>query len=43
MGGVQGVDGVKALAAAGGFGVLFIFILQVFAAIKVFFIDKTEE
>lgn len=42
-GGVQGVDGVKALAAAGGFVVLFIFILQVFAAIKVFFIDKTEE
>ena len=39
----QGVEGVKALAAAGGFVVLFIFILQIFAAIKAFFIDKTDE
>jgi choline-glycine betaine transporter len=42
-GGAQGVDGVKFLAAAGGFMVLFIFVLQVFSAIKVFFIDKVEE
>lgn len=42
-GGAQGVDGVKFLAAAGGFMVLFIFVLQVASAIKVFFIDKVEE
>ncbi|WP_455257420.1 BCCT family transporter [Peptoniphilus asaccharolyticus] len=42
-GGEQGVAGVKALAAAGGFVVLFIFILQVVSAIKMFFIDKIEE
>lgn len=42
-GGVQGVDGVKYLAAAGGFMVLFIFVLQVISAIKMFFIDKIEE
>lgn len=42
-GGVQGVDGVKYLAAAGGFMVLFIFVLQVVSAIKMFFIDKVEE
>ncbi|MDY4010815.1 MAG: BCCT family transporter [Fusobacterium gastrosuis] len=42
-GGEQGVDGVKSLATAGGFFVLFIFILQVCAAIKLFFIDKIEE
>lgn len=42
-GGVQGVDGVKSLATAGGFFVLFIFILQILAAIKLFFIDKVEE
>lgn len=42
-GGEQGVAGVKALAAAGGFVVLFIFILQVISAIKMFFIDKIEE
>ncbi|MBS9775758.1 MAG: BCCT family transporter [Fusobacterium sp.] len=42
-GGVQGVDGVKSLATAGGFFVLFIFILQVASAIKLFFIDKIEE
>ncbi|WP_315115124.1 BCCT family transporter [uncultured Clostridium sp.] len=42
-GGAQGVDGVKYLAAAGGFMVLFIFVLQVISAIKMFFIDKIEE
>lgn len=42
-GGEQGVAGVKALAAAGGFVVLFIFILQVVSAIKMFFIDKIQE
>jgi choline-glycine betaine transporter len=42
-GGAQGVDGVKALAAAAGFVVLFIFVLQVVAFIKTFFIDKVEE
>lgn len=42
-GGEQGVAGVKALAAAGGFVVLFIFILQVVSAIKMFFIDEIEE
>lgn len=42
-GGAQGVDGVKALATAGGFLVLFIFLLQIVAAIKVFFISKIAE
>ena len=42
-GGEQGVQGVKSLAAAGGFVVLFIFILQVAAAIKVFFIDDVDK
>ncbi len=42
-GGAQGVDGVKALAAAAGFVVLFIFVVQVIAFIKVFFIDKIVE
>lgn len=42
-GGEQGVEGVKTLATAGGFFVLFIFILQVCSAIKLFFIDKIEE
>jgi choline-glycine betaine transporter len=42
-GGAQGVDGVKALAAAAGFVVLFIFVLQVAAFIKTFFVDKVEE
>ncbi|WP_138160488.1 BCCT family transporter [Peptoniphilus catoniae] len=42
-GGEQGVQGVKDLAAAGGFVVLFIFILQVISAIKTFFFDKLEE
>lgn len=39
-GGSQGVDGVKYLAACGGFVVLIIFILQVASAIKLFFFDK---
>ncbi len=39
----QGVEGVKALATAGGFVVLFIFILQIASVIKMFFIDKIEE
>jgi choline-glycine betaine transporter len=42
-GGAQGVDGVKALAAAAGFVVLFIFAVQVIAFIKIFFIDKIIE
>lgn len=42
-GGEQGVQGVKDLAAAGGFVVLFIFILQVVSAIKVFFFDDLSE
>lgn len=39
----QGVEGVKALGTAGGFFVLFIFILQIAAVIKMFFIDEIEE
>ena len=39
-GGSQGVDGVKYLAACGGFMVLFIFVLQLASAFKVFFFDK---
>ncbi len=39
-GGEQGVDGVKYLAACGGFVVLAIFILQIAAAVKVFFLEK---
>lgn len=42
-GGVQGVDGVKYLAALGGSAVLFIFTLQLISAIKMFFIDKLEK
>lgn len=38
-GGAQGVDGVKYLAACGGFVVLIIFLLQIASAIKVFFFD----
>ncbi|MBB6217304.1 choline-glycine betaine transporter [Anaerosolibacter carboniphilus] len=41
-GGSQGVDGVKYLAAAGGSLVLFVFVLQVISAIKMFFFDKIE-
>lgn len=43
-GGVQGIDGIKALAAAGGFLVLFIFLLQMASAVKVFFLsDMSKE
>ncbi|GHV79869.1 BCCT family transporter [Spirochaetia bacterium] len=42
-GGVQGVDGVKALAAAAGFLVIFIFVLQMAAFVKSFFVDKIVE
>ena len=42
-GGTQGVDGVKALATAGGFLILFVFMLQIVSFIKVFFIDKVAE
>ncbi len=42
-GGEQGVDGVKQLAAAAGFVVLFVFTLQVASFIKVFFIDKPSD
>jgi choline-glycine betaine transporter len=42
-GGEQGVDGVKFLAAAGGAMVLFIFVLQVISAFKVFFCDKAAD
>ncbi|NLY20093.1 MAG: BCCT transporter [Tissierellia bacterium] len=39
----QGVEGMKALGAAGGFFVLFVFVLQVISAIKMFFIDEVVE
>jgi choline-glycine betaine transporter len=39
----QGVEGVKALATAGGFVVLFIYVLQIISVIKMFFVDKIEE
>lgn len=42
-GGAQGVDGVKYLSGVGGFCVLPIFLLQIAATIKVFFVDKIEE
>ncbi|MET3504107.1 BCCT family transporter [Halalkalibacter oceani] len=42
-GGEQGVDGVKYLAALGGSVVLFVFVLQVISAVKMFFIDKIEK
>ena len=42
-GGQQGVDGVKYLSGVGGFCVLPIFILQLAATFKVFFIDKIIE
>jgi len=40
---LHGVSGVRELAAAGGFLVLFIFVFIIISAIKVFFIDKIEE
>lgn len=39
----QGVEGVKALATVGGFFVLFVFLLQVVSAIKMFFVDPLVE
>lgn len=42
-GGVQGVDGVKYLAACGGFMVLFVFVLQLASTVKVFFLDKKTQ
>ncbi|SKC69252.1 BCCT family transporter [Maledivibacter halophilus] len=39
-GGVQGVDGVKALAAASGFVVLFIFAIQLVSFFKCWFMDR---
>ena len=42
-GGEQGVDGVKALAAAAGFVVLFILALQVVAFVKTFFAEKITD
>jgi choline-glycine betaine transporter len=41
-GGAQGVDGIKYLAAAGGFTVLFLFILIVAAAARVFIFRKED-
>ena len=40
---LAGVAGVRELASAGGFLVLFIFTAMIATAIKVFFIDKIEE
>ncbi len=42
-GGAQGVDGVKALATAGGFLVLFVFLFQIISAFKVFFMSKVTD
>ena len=42
-GGAQGVDGVKYLAACGGFVVLAVFILQLVSTIKVFFFEKATK
>lgn len=42
-GGVRGVDGVRQLAAVGGFLVLFVFILQLASFIKVFFMSKIKD
>lgn len=39
-GGVQGVDGVKSLAAASGFVVLFIFVLQLLSFFKCWFMER---
>lgn len=41
-GGAQGVEGIKYLAAAGGFSVLFLFILIVAAAARVFIFKRHE-
>lgn len=42
-GGVRGIDGVKQLASVGGFLVLFVFLLQLIAFIKTFFVDLKKE
>ena len=42
-GGVRGVDGVRQLSAVGAFIVLSVFILQVAAFLKVFFMSKLED
>lgn len=42
-GGEQGVDGVKYLAALGGTAILFVFVLQVASAIKMFFVDEVKK
>ena len=42
-GGAQGVDGIKFLAAAGGFIVLFLFLLIVASAVKVFIMQGADE
>ncbi len=42
-GGVRGVDGVRQLSAVGAFIVLSVFILQVAAFLKVFFLSKLED
>lgn len=39
----QGVDGIKFLAAAGGFIVLFLFLLIVASAVKVFIMDGANK
>ena len=42
-GGVRGIDGVKQLASVGGFLVLFVFLLQLIAFIKTFFVDLKKD
>lgn len=42
-GGSSGLDGVKSLATIGGFLVLFVFLIQIVACIKVFFGKKTKD
>lgn len=42
-GGAQGVDGIKYLAAAGGFTVLFLFVLIVMASIRILIIDPSDK
>lgn len=42
-GGAQGVDGVKALATAGGFLVLFVFMLQIISSCIVFFGSRYKD
>lgn len=39
----QGVEGIKAVSAAGGFFVLFLFILQIISAIKMFYFDNISK